>query len=424
MTARAGTVGGIYVQKPWSVRHDSDTKYGTVTDPSNGVLDFTANKGFTVEVWAKLSDDACGHLVRKSTVDYSLGWRLYTVSDGNTLVFATGEGGNDGEATSTSDVCNDRWMHLVGVRSEGAASGGTNKTYVNGVLDGTDSDSTIGQSIANSSDLLIGDGDLYPTYTRPRDIGLVRIWDRALTAVQISDLHFGGMPEGDFRTNNVVGEWLLTDGTGVVGYDSSGQDNNAAFSGTPSWISDVYDTETAENIGTGNGTLTAFNTAYANVDNNNLTVTVDGVAKTLGEDFSLSPKGTVTFFTAPASGAVVATYRHYPMVLECGGFTNWSIDWTAEALDCTDFISGGNREFAAGVKSWSASADRHWVNRWMDTLVGNQIIVKFFHDEPNDMYFDGWAIVTGLSPSVANEGLVDESLTFQGTSFLAAESGR
>ena len=412
MAALAGTVGAFYASKLNALTMDLSDDYVTVTDPSSGVLDFTTSQNFTVETWYYVSDNSEGYLVTKG--GDNTGYKLW-VSDTN-LCFTIDDGTDDATAKSTSNVEVERWMHLVGVRD---ATNNLVKTFVNGVIDGSDTDDT-SETLANASDFFIGDKD--PTSNPVQKVGVVRVWNKALSASQISDLHDGGFPVNS--RNDVVGEWLFNDGSGTGVYDSSGQGNDGTIAdGT--WVSTTYDTATAEAVGTGTGALKVFSTDFPNVDDDNLTVTVGGTAKVLGDDFKMTPKGTLTFTTAPTSdAAVVATYRHYPMTLEAGGFMNWSLDWTAEALDTTDFLSSGTREFIGGLRTWTATAERHWVNRQTATMVPNKVIVKLFHDEPNDAYFNGWGIVTGLHPAVDVAGLVNESLDFQGTNFLGVEDSR
>ena len=417
MAALNGTVGAFYTSKIKALELDISDDYVTVTDPSSGVLDMGNNPNMSFEIWANISDGSNGVVLSKGGVA-SAGYRA-EISDS---VFSFGvidDTSTFARARSTSDVANDRWMHLTAVVSDHAGNQISIRNYVNGIADGSNlfaSGSTF--NFANASDLIIGDkGAVSPT----RRIGMVRMWNKALSATQISDLHDGGFPVNS--KNNVIGEWWFHEGRGTTVIDSSGQGNDGTISGS-TWVTTTYDTVTAETLGTANGSLTEFSTDFPNVDNDNLTVTVDGTAQVLGDDFKMTPKGTITFHTAPASGSVVATYRHYPMTLEAGGVTGWSLDWTAEALDTTDFLSSGAREFISGLRTWTATAERHWVNKMAVPMVTEKVILKLFHDEPNDAYYNGWAIVTGLHPSVAVEGLVDETLDFQGTSFLGVETTR
>ena len=65
---------------------------------------------------------------------------------------------------------------------------------------------------------------------------------------------------------------------------------------------------------TGNGVTTAFSFPYSYASSAHLVVTVDGVTKTLGTDYTVSDSGpattcTVTFTTAPAADTAVAIER-------------------------------------------------------------------------------------------------------------------
>jgi len=56
--------------------------------------------------------------------------------------------------------------------------------------------------------------------------------------------------------------------------------------------------------------------------------------------------------------------------------------------------------------------------------IGVTKIIKLFLDSSSDpqLRYEGWAIVTGLNPSVGVDTIINESLTFQGTGQLSYES--
>ena len=63
---------------------------------------------------------------------------------------------------------------------------------------------------------------------------------------------------------------------------------------------------TGEAVGTGDGTTVAFSLANAHVVPYSETVYIDGVAQTRGVDYDIDyVKGTITFVTAPGTGAAV-----------------------------------------------------------------------------------------------------------------------
>jgi hypothetical protein len=134
--------------------------------------------------------------------------------------------------------------------------------------------------------------------------------------------------------------------------------------------------------------------------------------------------GKVTFGTAPASGAITATWSNYD-IEQIAGFFSWGIDKAANPLEATDFSDGGHKTFIIGLDEWSASAERHWhTDTDMHAWVGTIKIIIFFSDTSSDprLRWEGWAVVTGLHPGVAVDTIINESLDFQGTGILSYES--
>lgn len=155
-----------------------------------------------------------------------------------------------------------------------------------------------------------------------------------------------------------------------------------------------------------------------------ITVKVAGTEQ--GKDKYLhTVSGKLTFETAPGDeDAITVTYDYYA-ISQVGGFFNWAITQAVGTLDKTDFQSGGHKEFLAGLKEWSASAERHWLtDESLAAWLGVTKIIKLFLDESSDpqLRYEGWAIVNGLNPAVAVDTIINESLSFQGTGQLSYES--
>ena len=155
-----------------------------------------------------------------------------------------------------------------------------------------------------------------------------------------------------------------------------------------------------------------------------ITVKVDGTTQALGS-YLHTVSGALIFTTAPGdTEAITVTYDYYA-ITQLGGFFNWSITQAANPLDKTDFQSSGWKEFLLGLKEWSASAERHWLtDESLAAYIGVTKIIKLFLDSSSDpqLRYEGWAIVTGLNPSVGVDTIINESLSFQGTGQLSYES--
>ncbi len=97
-----------------------------------------------------------------------------------------------------------------------------------------------------------------------------------------------------------------------------------------------------------------------------------------------------------------------------GGFFNWSLDCEVNMLNSTDFGSGGFQESIPGQSTWSATADRHWIDIEWAVDVGNTPVILYFYVEATSNLFASWGYVSGISPTVNVGEIVDETITMQG----------
>jgi hypothetical protein len=128
-----------------------------------------------------------------------------------------------------------------------------------------------------------------------------------------------------------------------------------------------------------------------------------------------------------SEGAGAAIIQMVPGV-ELGGFFNWSLNHDGEVHDITDFGDGTVRTFKAGLTTWTATAERWWLTGGAsadtDPAVGAAVFLRMFTvytAAPNtttNYYYEGSAIVTNHSPATPVDGIVQGSLSFQGTDTL------
>jgi len=191
------------------------------------------------------------------------------------------------------------------------------------------------------------------------------------------------------------------------------------------------------------GAIYASEGAGTNVPDETVTLDVSGVGNTVNEnvwvnhiykddggakgeeidrsEWSFTVKGEISC-SSEAGNDIHVDYDYYT-VSQIGGFFSWTLDETLEALEATDFGSGGKREYIAGQRGWTASAERHWLTEeYLSDWVGSKKIVKFYLDAQSAVRYEGWAIVTGIHPTTPVDALVNESLDFQGIGTLSFES--
>lgn len=156
-----------------------------------------------------------------------------------------------------------------------------------------------------------------------------------------------------------------------------------------------------------------------------------------------TPRGKLTVEEVDATGSTSVRYRWWAeegetgtaagTMKQYGGFFSWAIDDTADTVETTDFQDSGNRTFLPTLDGWTGTAERHWINKKMLAKLGAEVIAKFYVDDDSDKgvgsasdtgsRYEGYCHIVGLSPTVAVDALVNESLSFQGTGQLVYEAG-
>ena len=118
---------------------------------------------------------------------------------------------------------------------------------------------------------------------------------------------------------------------------------------------------------------------------------------------------------------------------------SWSVDETVDTLDTTTMADAGVRKYTAGHKTWTGTADLYipydFTDASPDTLteqlteedsvvtnieVGTTYDWKFYADDSVVTFesYNGKGIVTSVSRSASHDGLVEMTVTIQGTSLL------
>ena len=96
----------------------------------------------------------------------------------------------------------------------------------------------------------------------------------------------------------------------------------------------------------------------------------------------------------------------------------WNADLTVDPLETTGFADSGNKTFVRGLKAWTAAAEAYAdsTNAIQPSDVGLEGTIYLY---PNTTtYWTGAALLTGVHPAVAVDGVVTQTLDFQGTAAL------
>ena len=99
-----------------------------------------------------------------------------------------------------------------------------------------------------------------------------------------------------------------------------------------------------------------------------------------------------------------------------GNVKSWSLDYTADTLDTTDFTTSGPRSFIGGLTTWSGSFETNLDAT--DAMPTPGTKTRLTLTASSGRTFVGLALLTGLHPSVSVDGLNGLTVDFQGSSDL------
>ena len=105
---------------------------------------------------------------------------------------------------------------------------------------------------------------------------------------------------------------------------------------------------------------------------------------------------------------------------EIDGIKSWTLDYTSETLDATDFDDAGIRAHIIGQSGWSGSFEG-----FKDTTplgIGAEVYLVMGESTTAYQNWIGKAIITACHPSTGHDGIVTYSYDFQGTGELTSPS--
>jgi len=119
----------------------------------------------------------------------------------------------------------------------------------------------------------------------------------------------------------------------------------------------------------------------------------------------------------------VATLKGYRGNIKVGGTTvgemsEWSLDVSADVVDVSAFGDEWKKKTAL-QKDWTGSCSGRLdkTNPGQSALtIGSEVSLQFFVDDTH--YYEGDAIVEGMSPGAAVAGTVDVTFNFSGNGEL------
>ena len=99
------------------------------------------------------------------------------------------------------------------------------------------------------------------------------------------------------------------------------------------------------------------------------------------------------------------------------GIKSWSLDYTIDPLDSTDFADVGVRTFLMGCSQWSGTFEGYKDGAPL-ALAGASITLTLKETQTGTQVWTGTAFITGIHPITSFDGIVSYSYDFQGTGAL------
>uniref|UniRef100_A0A6M3IPB5 Putative tail protein n=1 Tax=viral metagenome TaxID=1070528 RepID=A0A6M3IPB5_9ZZZZ len=110
---------------------------------------------------------------------------------------------------------------------------------------------------------------------------------------------------------------------------------------------------------------------------------------------------------------------------DIGGIKSWTLDYTVDMLDTTDFTDGNAtnaaRTFKPGLSTWSGSFEGYKDGAPQGLGFASSVTLKL--EEDSTYFWTGSAYITGLHETTAVDGVITISYDFQGTGELTESVG-
>jgi predicted secreted protein len=103
---------------------------------------------------------------------------------------------------------------------------------------------------------------------------------------------------------------------------------------------------------------------------------------------------------------------------EVTGIKSWTLDYTVDMLDTTDFGDSGVRSYLSGCSSWSGTFEGYKDGTPEDVTTGTACTLKLYETQETDEYWTGSAYITAVHPATSFDGIASYSYNFQGTGAL------
>ena len=105
------------------------------------------------------------------------------------------------------------------------------------------------------------------------------------------------------------------------------------------------------------------------------------------------------------------------------GIKSWTLDYTSDAIESTDFAAAGIKEYIVGGKGWSGTFEgyKEGVAQILTADAASPITLKLYEDAT--YFWTGSAIITGVHATTSHDGIVSYSYDYVGVLGLTPPLG-
>jgi len=101
------------------------------------------------------------------------------------------------------------------------------------------------------------------------------------------------------------------------------------------------------------------------------------------------------------------------------GIKSWTLDYTVDTLDATDFDDAGTKAYIVGCSGWSGSFEGYKEGGVAPlTLAGAAVNLALKETQTDTQKWTGSAYITGIHVNTSHDGIVTYAYDFQGTGAL------
>ncbi len=102
------------------------------------------------------------------------------------------------------------------------------------------------------------------------------------------------------------------------------------------------------------------------------------------------------------------------------GIKSWTLDYTADTIETTDFGSGGAKEYIVANSGWGGSFEG--LKDGVPLGIGTSVLLVLSEGTTAGQQWLGDAFITGVHPNVSHDGIVTYSYDFVGTGAVEVAS--